>query len=299
MKLCLYCDEPLVDTAIRCGHCRRPVTPPVEGDRLFGAWPRIRGLRNGFDHRWREAVRPAWGGFEVLVVTLGAIALAWVIAQERTGVGFVDWCRRQWELFRQEPLLQSYLYVFTQTLVLKLLVVAAILVSVWSRGSARPWEALGFRPALRPLPWWVVPAYFVFSLIVTYRGDLDPLVPHLPTSLFFEGPAAVGNLLAVVSWVVVAPLTEEAFFRGYVYPALSRQWGALASLAATSALFALAHAPQLGWDPGLLAWMAAGSLFLTAARMLTGSTWPAAWMHATYNAMLVVWGLLKYGALGY
>ncbi len=85
--------------------------------------------------------------------------------------------------------------------------------------------------------------------------------------------------LIIVFAIVVAPVFEEMFFRGFAYPALKHRWGAPRALLVVSAAFAVAHlhAPSIG--P-----LFALAIGLGLAYELTGSILAPIAMHALFNA---------------
>ena len=89
--------------------------------------------------------------------------------------------------------------------------------------------------------------------------------------------AAIGALFA---FVVVAPVTEELFFRGLLLPGLERRYGAGLAIGLSSLLFALLH---FGWAAGAVAGV--GGVLLGALRLRTGSIWPSVALHASINAV--------------
>ena len=108
----------------------------------------------------------------------------------------------------------------------------------------------------------------------------------LPIEHFFTGPAS-GYLLAAFG-VLVAPLVEELFFRGFLYPAVARWTGSFASILITAAAFASLHGAQLAyaWAP-LLVLFGVG-VVLTAVRARTGSVATCVLIHMGYNFLLFV-----------
>jgi membrane protease YdiL (CAAX protease family) len=108
----------------------------------------------------------------------------------------------------------------------------------------------------------------------------------LPIEHFFAGPAS-GYLLAAFG-VLVAPLVEELFFRGFLYPALARWTGSFASILITAAAFASLHGAQLAyaWAP-LLVLFVVGAV-LTTIRARTGSVATCVLVHMGYNFLLFV-----------
>jgi hypothetical protein len=86
--------------------------------------------------------------------------------------------------------------------------------------------------------------------------------------------------------VTLAPLMEELFFRGFLYPVLARRIGVPTAVAITALSFALIHASQLAhaWGPLLLLFFV--GLALTIARVRTGSVATSFLMHVGYNGTL-------------
>ena len=89
------------------------------------------------------------------------------------------------------------------------------------------------------------------------------------------------GLYAALSMIVLlAPLAEEVFFRGYLLEALLRPWGRVGSLLLTSAAFAAVH----GHGPALPAYFMYG-LGLGIAARRTGTLVVPITAHITVNAL--------------
>lgn len=95
----------------------------------------------------------------------------------------------------------------------------------------------------------------------------------------FSPVGVVGLFMASL----VGPIVEEVVFRGFIYRAFERQWGWIAGMLATSALFGLYHAHF---------WSAfAGSVVLVCVLRRTGALWAPILVHMLFNFMLW-WPLL-------
>jgi membrane protease YdiL (CAAX protease family) len=107
---------------------------------------------------------------------------------------------------------------------------------------------------------------------------------NLPIEEYFKN-AASGYALALFG-VFIAPVVEELFFRGFLYPALERWIGVVGGLVVTSAAFSLLHGGQLGeaWAPMLVLFLV--SSVLTAVRIRTRSVATCVLVHMGYNATL-------------
>ncbi len=143
----------------------------------------------------------------------------------------------------------------------------------------------GFRRA--PLAaLWMVPLSLACVYAVAVVHDL--LVHPPPQDILGEFPhSTVGIALFVLVAVVMAPLFEEIFFRGFLYRGFTTSWGWRWGAVASSTVFALAHAQLSVFVPifGLgfaLAWL----------YQRTSSLWPCIALHMVFNAISVTaWAL--------
>ena len=123
----------------------------------------------------------------------------------------------------------------------------------------------------------------IFSLIS--ESLLQRWIPKsLPIEEFFKNPSS-GYLLAAFG-VLIAPVVEELFFRGFLYPALTRWTGSIIAIVITAAAFAALHGTQLAysWAP-LLVLFVVGSV-LTVIRAKKGSVATCVIVHMGYNLVL-------------
>lgn len=125
---------------------------------------------------------------------------------------------------------------------------------------------------------------FLLSIAVGLATAVLPIPKQLPIEKYFADTA--GTWMLSIFGVTVAPLMEELYFRGFLYPALARPLGVKWSVVITSAAFALIHSSQLGdaWAPLLLLFVV--GLVLTSVRARTGSVVPGFFLHAAYNFTL-------------
>jgi membrane protease YdiL (CAAX protease family) len=108
----------------------------------------------------------------------------------------------------------------------------------------------------------------------------------LPIEQFFRSPGS-GYLLAAFG-VLAAPLVEELFFRGFVYPAVARWTGSAASIIITGGAFAALHGAQLAYAWAPLMVLFAVGVVLTVVRARTGSVATCVFVHMGYNLVLFI-----------
>lgn len=174
------------------------------------------------------------------------------------------------------------------------LVVISLLVYTWQTGAAwvfslriagRRLAAWGFRLPTRAY-FWTIPA----ALAVVYAVSIvhDIVVSPRQQDIVGEFPhTPAGIALFVLLAVVIAPLFEEIFFRGFLFRAFASSWGWLAGAVASAAVFGVAHAQFDVFLPLFVL-----GLMLAWVYQRTGSLWTAISLHALFNGLSVlVWAL--------
>jgi uncharacterized protein len=129
-------------------------------------------------------------------------------------------------------------------------------------------------------------AGFVLSLSLQVLAHFLPIPKELPIDSFFRTPAEAWAL-GILS-ITLAPLMEELFFRGFLYPVLARSLGLPFAVFLTALGFALLHAAQLGsaWGPVLVIFLV--GLVLTMVRAKTNSVSAGVLIHMAYNGTITV-----------
>lgn len=87
-------------------------------------------------------------------------------------------------------------------------------------------------------------------------------------------------LVAFITLVVIAPVVEEVFFRGYLYSRLKKYIPTWVAIIIVSALFGIAHGQA---NVAIMTFVM--GVFLCLLRDLTGSLWPAIIMHMIRNGV--------------
>ena len=162
-------------------------------------------------------------------------------------------------------------------------------------GGPAPWRAATSQALVRflailPVLWF---AAFAWQLVQGMTGHATDVQRAI--RLFLDADSAATRMGFVFFAVVLAPLAEEAFFRGILLPVLVRQTGAWAGIALTAAGFAALHA-----HAGSFASLAIFSIALSLAYVRTGTLWVPILMHALFNAasLSLLLGLARAGVVG-
>lgn len=130
---------------------------------------------------------------------------------------------------------------------------------------------------------------FPLTEIANILADVSPGVFRLPPEQQHElyrrmAPGTIGGtMIVVLSVAVIAPASEEVFFRGLLLPGVRARHGALLAIVVTSLLFGFSHL-----TPRAMIYGAVAGVILGIVANRTQSTVPAIAMHAAINAVPIL-----------
>lgn len=166
---------------------------------------------------------------------------------------------------------------------------ALLLLAAWTFSVRRyrcSFETLGFR-SVKGYHFWLIPliavvasllAGGIYTLIVNGLG-VDVLVPP-DLSDSFENPHGLSRLGLAFVVVVMAPIAEETFFRGFLVQGLTPWAGPVGAAVGSSVLFSLSH----GYIGALIPVFFSG-LILAWVFMKTRSLTPGIFAHSIQNSL--------------
>jgi membrane protease YdiL (CAAX protease family) len=164
-------------------------------------------------------------------------------------------------------------------------------VALGARRTGLPWrEAIGLRAlpfrALAPIVLLLIGAVTVFSELYVVTQRVVPVPPEFEALLrdILRIDGRVDLVLTTTAAVVLAPILEEALFRGIILQGLARQRGPRAAALWTAAFFALFHF----YNPWQILPTFFLGLLLAWVVMTTGSLWPSIVLHAAFNGLSLV-----------
>ena len=165
----------------------------------------------------------------------------------------------------------------------------AVAIGMASQWRFRLKDALGllglrrFEPSAFGWMFAVLGAYYAgaiaFSAIV-----LQPKQEDIGKELGVCNPGIAIAIAAVLSVVVLAPVAEELFFRGFFFAGLRSRWSLWPSALLSGAIFGLVHAPTGPTAAIPLAGLGVGLAWLYNK---TGSIYPCMLAHFLNNALAI------------
>ncbi len=220
---------------------------------------------------WQQAV-PLWAVFAVALAAFVLASIAYAVIVSVSGLSAAE------AEDAPGPLLGA-------TAVQDLLLIGGAVLVVGmavKRGAAR---ALGLRPTpLWPAVGWalaVLAAFWIASvLVVAVFGE--PAEQEITQDIKDETAAAA--LIGYVALTcLMAPIAEELFFRGLLFPVLSARVGVAGGVIGTGAAFALVHAIGSPVEALIVLFVLGSGLCLLYLR--TGSLLPCIGLHALNNSI--------------
>ena len=153
------------------------------------------------------------------------------------------------------------------------------------RSAPNKLRAWGFQRPTAAL-FWTIPLVLFAAYVVSFANDALFHPPQQDIVNAFP-PTAGGVVLFVIVAVIMAPLCEEIYFRGFVFKGFAESWGWVWGAVASGALFSLSHLQLTLFLPLFvlgfgLAWV----------YQRTGSLWTNVTLHAIFNGVAVLaWAL--------
>ena len=224
---------------------------------------------------------PVWSGWDVLL-----IAALTVVVMAVTQLGLAKAAQLLW--YPRENLLeaaQRALQIPAVIIASQFLVyipVALLMVALVEGKYHVP-----FWPSIRwnwPRSYWKFLALGGAALLAL--GTLERFLPmpsDTPFEHLFDRP--MDAYLLVLIATIFAPLLEELFFRGFMYPVIARRLGVFSGILLSALAFALLHLPQYAyaWAAGLVIFVV--GLACGAVRAVTKSVAASFLVHVGYNGM--------------
>ena len=125
---------------------------------------------------------------------------------------------------------------------------------------------------------------------LTYLLGRD-VVPRFMTDAYLSARSAGALPLFFIAVVIVAPITEEVAFRGFLFRGLSASWlGLSGTLVLTSAMWAMMH---VQYDSFTLGQIFVIGLLLGWLRWASGSTLLTIILHVVANAVACLQAMIK------
>jgi membrane protease YdiL (CAAX protease family) len=167
-----------------------------------------------------------------------------------------------------------------------MLAVSLVAIAFWigARAGLGSAATLGLRRPVRSPIWMAAAAYLsyiVFALV--YSSFVHPQQEDVTRDLGF-GQGTVGAIAAGILIVVAAPVSEEIFFRGFIFGGFRRRLPFPAAAVVSAVIFGLFHYTGPG-SLGVVPQLAFLGLALCWLYEETGSIYPTMGVHAVNNAL--------------
>ncbi len=222
----------------------------------------------------------ALGGWDVALILLGFVGCL--------GLGVAGVVAVAIFTPHGEKLFARSLPLVVAAFVVQTVILIACIYVLGLRRRGLPWSAIGFRPA--PARWYgaavllgVALHFLLNALVSALETPLSELSEVVVRVLAPEGFSWAGMAAMVAVGGVIAPLGEEALYRGVLYGWLRRKWGPLAGTIVSALIFGISH-----WNPYWAAFATVVGVVLAVVYEKSGSLWPPILVHMSYNCIGII-----------
>lgn len=166
---------------------------------------------------------------------------------------------------------------------LVLLAMMAMVIRIRQNVPRGFFESIGWRWPRGAWPGFVI-AGAALQIVGQFVSQWLPVPRSVPFDKLLQTPTYAYVMSAF--GILIAPVVEELFFRGFLYPVLARSLGEAAGVIITSLAFTLMHGSQYGFSWALLLIIFIVGFTLTLVRARTRSVAASVLLHMSYNATL-------------
>jgi membrane protease YdiL (CAAX protease family) len=218
---------------------------------------------------------PVWSGWDALLIAVLTFVTTVVLQLVMPVVAMWLWYPHEtWLQVAQKPIL-----LLVAQFMIYAVVAACMVMLVEGKYHVAFWQAIRWN---WPQSGWKWLALGGATLIVL--GMLESLLPmpkDTPFQHLFDRPRDA-YVIAIIA-ITFAPLLEELFFRGLMYPVLARRMGAAWAVTLTALPFGLIHLPQYGWAWGAALVIVLVGVVCGVVRAVTRSVGASVLVHVGYN----------------
>ena len=176
--------------------------------------------------------------------------------------------------------LDSGAFIIVGTIVQDLVMIAVAYFVTADLGSPTP-RTFGLRPFRSSALGWVFAAFAAYLVLTSiYAVLVDPPSEQLPSGLESADQDVLLAIATGMLLIVVAPVAEEIFFRGFLYQAFRNSFGVLGGALLSGVIFGGIH-----FELFKLVQLGMLGVILALLFEKTRSLWPPIILHAVNNAL--------------
>jgi membrane protease YdiL (CAAX protease family) len=225
-----------------------------------------------------EMDKPRWGLLEIVAVYIGIIAAGLVFGRYSSGV-------KAWlaGTGTADPSLAFFIiaYIF-QFLATVLLVLVFTLVLNRARLKELGFRSAGWKDYIR---YGILGGFMLMILIVALGLIMNLIHPDIEPQLFEEMLRSAGNWQSFIALLIIgsvlAPLSEELYYRGMIYPVFRSHLGPFWGAILAGVVFGAVH-----WDLWRAIPLAVGGALLCYIYEKSGSILVSALAHGIWNGIM-------------
>ncbi len=222
--------------------------------------------------------KPRWGFFEIILVYLGIISSGVIVGVLASKFPVLE---SGFGMGETGFFLLAFLIQFLMTIAMVYLIAIVMVGASWAELGIR---ITSWRNFLR---YGVLGGLLLMILVILLGIIIQQFQPELPPQYYEEILRSTAKLplvlLIIFAGAVLAPFSEELFYRGMVYPVFRNRLGSCWGAVLAGLVFGLAH-----WDLWRAIPLAVGGAILCYIYEKTNSILVSALAHGVWNGVMSI-----------
>ncbi|WP_142829728.1 CPBP family intramembrane glutamic endopeptidase [Planococcus soli] len=183
---------------------------------------------------------------------------------------------------------QNKLYAGTLNGFIMAIIFTTALYIIVLKPEKQSWKAVGLQPV--PLKEWKLVAVWTIILIIVSIGLVVGMsfigvgTENSKTESLQSQMTLLNFAIGFVSAVIISPIYEEIFYRGFLYRFFSSRYGVLSGMLISSLIFTVVHIPTFNTLPVNFV----SGLIFSWVYQKTGSIIPSILIHGIFNGIAVI-----------
>ncbi len=236
------------------------------------------------------AENPVWNGWDVLLIALLTFFVMVLLQLGEAKVAQWIWYPRESMLSVAQKLEQKPFLLIVSQFLIYIPVGVFMVALVEGKYHVPFWQAIRWNWPRSEWKWLWLALGGATLIVLGMLQSLLPMPKNTPFENLFDSPRDAYLLMIIA--ISFAPLLEEVFFRGFLYPVLARRMGAAWGIVLTALPFGLIHLPQYGWAWGAALIIVAVGVVCGIVRATTRSVGASFLVHVGYNGTQMIIALV-------
>jgi membrane protease YdiL (CAAX protease family) len=229
----------------------------------------------------RDKQKPHWSVVEALLVFAVVLSMKWILPFSK-----MAWFNRLSQIISPDNIYLGKIFLNSLFIAVFFFVLIGLILKLknhltWrevglKQGTGKNWLTMGISQGI--LLFFIMTILVaIISLFFSFEVEEQAIVDVFKTAGSWRE-----RILCLMIVSVAAPFSEELYFRGFLYPAVSKVTGKLPAVILTSIFFSFLHFDLVRFIP-----ITIGGIWLNLLYIRTGSLYTSMVAHSIWNTLMI------------